>query len=375
MLGKISPFPPNFGISDLGGDVIDGEVKWRVRSINKPNVKGVLTVPPRTNKCTCRKANPTDTTNITLAGDAAATLTVVDDTTALAAAGLSNVCTSGKVYKLDNSGGTAIAWANVYGSAGNTNSHCATACFRTTGSGGGTVAINGYGANYKSESGYESQTVIKATSAAEDTLQVYAQAGTVVYFILPQLEEGPTCSPPIFQDSDLVDGLNSITRGGTVITTDTDDCIRSNNVAFMGEIDLAETTQDEYATIISSYGDASNYFRIYFRTIYNNIYIGKIISGTPTSCSAYYGTTGATKFQYQTYLSSTTGFGIRCRWFIDGAWSSWTTWDTDSNTQDIPLGTTLDIGHLNGSNQLYGYHKWHRTWFHMNPQAFLEGIA
>jgi hypothetical protein len=374
MLGKVSPFPPSFGISNLGGDVIDGEVKWRVRSINKPDIKGVLTVPSRTNKCTCRKANPVDTSNIIKSGDAAAVLSVVDDTAALAAAGLDKICTSGKVYKLDNSGGVSEALANCLGSVGNTNVHSLMVFAKASGeayirfsTGGVAVAMS---ASYTK---VLNENIIPGNTGA--VLQIRALAGAVVYFILPQLEESPYCTPPIFQDSDLVDGLNSITRSGTIISTDIDGYIRPNNVAFMGEIDLRDTTQDDEATIISAYNDSSNYFKIYLRTIYHAIYVKKTISGTSTSCSTYYGATGATKFQYKVYLSSTIGFGIRCRWFIDGVWSSWTTWDTNSNIQDISLGTTLNIGNLNGNHQLYGYHKWHRTWFHMNPKAFLEGIV
>lgn len=153
----------------------------------------LLCEPAATNKCTCNNHNPTDTTNVTKYGNTSATLTVVDDADELAAVGLDNICSSGKVYKLDNTVGSGLAYAQVTGACGNTNKHTASAFIRTTGS-TATIAIGGYGASYVSATHYTRIEVAKTTPVTSDTLQLYAQFGTVLYFILVQLEEGPIAS-------------------------------------------------------------------------------------------------------------------------------------------------------------------------------------
>ena len=76
--------------------------------------KGLLIEESRTNFVSgVDFVNPTSTTGWTLFGEAAATLSVVTDTTELTAAGLSGICTSGKVYKVDNSAGVNSAYARV----------------------------------------------------------------------------------------------------------------------------------------------------------------------------------------------------------------------------------------------------------------------
>ena len=77
------------------------------------------------NKIPHKTANPVDTTGTVMTGDAAAVLSVVDDVSALAAAGLSAICSSGKVYKLDNSAGTTYAYCKLLPAVGNTNIHSA----------------------------------------------------------------------------------------------------------------------------------------------------------------------------------------------------------------------------------------------------------
>lgn len=166
---------------------------------------GVVTTsgvkPARTNKCNNYNANPTDLTGLTKTGDAAATLTLVDDTASLTTANLGTICTSGKVYKLDNSAGStaAIATQGTTGSAntGNTNAHSlsawmrgtGTARLRLTGVNSTTLALSSTYTKWKTEN--------VTPSASTDNWSVWASAGAVVYFILNQLEEGATASPII----------------------------------------------------------------------------------------------------------------------------------------------------------------------------------
>lgn len=149
------------------------------------------------NKCLNHNANPTDLTGLYTGGDAAAVLSVVDDSAALAAAGLSGICTSGMVYKLDNSAGTGAAQAIVNGFAGTANQHTLSGYFRGTGN----------GANL--HSGYEQGPLITLTDAYQrsafhtstnETLRTYwvrVKPGAVVHFILNQMEELPYLTEPV----------------------------------------------------------------------------------------------------------------------------------------------------------------------------------
>ena len=160
--------------------------------------KGLLIEGARTNKCTNYNAAPNGSlTNITKSGDAAATLTEVDDTAALATAGLSQICSSGKVFKLDNSAGGSAAYATFEGTTGNTNTHN----FSLWARGSGTM-------RYGDNGGFASGTITltsafvryshaDATVGSGAKMAVEAQAGAIVYFILNQLEEGGFVSSPI----------------------------------------------------------------------------------------------------------------------------------------------------------------------------------
>jgi hypothetical protein len=165
---------------------------------------------------TCRKFNPVDTTNLTKSGDAAAVLSVVDDTAALTAAGLDKICTSGKVYKLDNSGGGNIAYADISGGSGNLNPQSLSWYSRAV----GAAYLRFNNANHPtsaSTTGYAQQKFESRTPTSTGAaFSIYLAPGSIVYFILPQLEEGAFATPPIFDP--LNDSLTSITRAATNLT-------------------------------------------------------------------------------------------------------------------------------------------------------------
>ena len=153
-----------------------------------------------TNKCTCAKSNPQDLTNITKSGDVAAVLSVVNDAAALAAAGLSAF--GPNVYKLDNSAGTTNAYAICSGVTGNANAHSLSVFAR--GSGSITLTWVGSGVNavtWAGTDGYLRKKIENSVSgydpASTERLTVKALPGSIVYFTLPQLEEGPVCTSPI----------------------------------------------------------------------------------------------------------------------------------------------------------------------------------
>ncbi|HEV7293104.1 MAG TPA: hypothetical protein VGN79_12365 [Devosia sp.] len=169
---------------------------------------GLQTVPTRVNKCTNRNANPVDLTNVSKAGDAAAVLSVVDDVAALAAAGLSGICTSGKVYKFDNSAGTGDAFLIVSGQVGNTNTHIVSAFVR--GSEARIYATTGADGAYDfpASDSYRRVSAVINPTATTRQLSFYVRAGRTVYVILNQLEEGSFATPPI------VTSGSAVTRTG-----------------------------------------------------------------------------------------------------------------------------------------------------------------
>lgn len=152
---------------------------------------GLLLEGAITNKNTNYNANPTATTSFSTSGDAAGTLSVVDDTAALAAAGLDLLCTSGKVFCANNSAGSTDYTVSLPGTTGNTNKHSASVYIRSPH--GGTVctiALNGSPVSITGNATYQRYKHENQTpgSSSQRTVMV-VPAGKTVYFILYQLEE------------------------------------------------------------------------------------------------------------------------------------------------------------------------------------------
>ena len=151
-----------------------------------------------TNKASNYNANPTDLTGVTKLGDAAATLAVVDDSAALAAAGLSGICMSGKVFKLDNTAGTGAAWVFCSAATGNTSAHSMSSYLR--GSGGYFLKLSGEAtaSNFTATAGYVRRKRVNFIPGdSGKVMTIGVNAGGVVYFVLNQMEEGKDISPPI----------------------------------------------------------------------------------------------------------------------------------------------------------------------------------
>lgn len=193
-----------------------GMTRYTGNTYGQPGL-GVLAEPSLTNKVTCQKANPTVTTNITKVGDEASVLSIVDDTAALTAAGLIGICTLGDVYKLDNSAGVLIADANIAGATANTNKHTGSAYVRASAGAGvvrsdlSTISVAFSNAAY--------ERVIGANftpSSNSAILTIRANAGAVVYFILPQLEEYPVATSPIFAVPETTAAVTRASRYTTI---------------------------------------------------------------------------------------------------------------------------------------------------------------
>ncbi|NBX65407.1 MAG: SGNH/GDSL hydrolase family protein [Proteobacteria bacterium] len=165
------------------------------------NALGILIEGSVTNKCTNTNVNPTATTNITKGGDAASTLSVVDDTAALATAKLDALCTNGMVFKLDNSAGTGTAYVDIGGQTGNTNPHTFSVWVRGNSGTIGALTRSGTGANtLNMTGGLPYQRYVLANETPNITavqMRIRANAGKVIWFILNQLEEMPFATSEI----------------------------------------------------------------------------------------------------------------------------------------------------------------------------------
>lgn len=191
---------------------------------NEPRItdKGLLIEEARTNKVAIFNANPTSLAGLTKSGDAAATLALADDSAALAAAGLAGIATSGQVFKLDNSAGTSNAFVLIAGNSNTSVMHVVSAWVRYQGPGQATIGINvnaGTFATYPASEGYVRRTSTPAIPTTVNQAFVLAPAGGVLYFILPQLEEGAFATSPIITtgvaatraaDSVSISGLGAI---------------------------------------------------------------------------------------------------------------------------------------------------------------------
>lgn len=169
---------------------------------NEGNFLGLLCEVNLQNKIEMENANPVVTTGITTSGSG--TVTIVDDSAELAAAGLDDVCTSGMVFKAEATTSSTFA---VYlpGAVGNTNSHSMSFYARGEGTGTRTAIINlgGDSLNVAPASGgyirYTHENLTPDGTTRKFTIAV--DGNDTLYFILPQLEEYPACTSVIVGDN------------------------------------------------------------------------------------------------------------------------------------------------------------------------------
>jgi hypothetical protein len=179
-------------------DAADGKLKPYATDTIRREVKGWLLEPQRTQKCTRNHLHGGAITGWTKTGDAASTLTAVADATELAAAGLDQICSDSYVLKLDNSAGITAAKATNAGTAGNTNQHACSAFMRGSGDARPRLSGAGIAGSFVTlTSSYVLLQAVLTPDGAGNVLQIEANAGAVVYFVLGQLEEGAYAASPI----------------------------------------------------------------------------------------------------------------------------------------------------------------------------------
>jgi hypothetical protein len=175
--------------------------------------KGALLLEPASANLAAVVAAPTDTSGLYVTGAPEATLAVVEDTTALAAAGLLSV-TAGKALLLDNTAGSSNARLAIQATVDSTTQWVLSAFMRSTGS---VTLRTGYG-GYPAIGSFASDPVITAASyvrasrnSAEKDVGAYnpldsiwfdVSAGAKLWISCPQWEAGRlTPSSPIFRSA------------------------------------------------------------------------------------------------------------------------------------------------------------------------------
>lgn len=291
-----------------------------------------------------------------LSGDAAATLSVVDDTAALATAGLQNICASGKVYKLDNSAGVGTASVVAFsGSTGNTNPHAISIYCRTTGAVSGAIfALGGGGAAgdvaLPAISGaYTRKTATGTPSAGSNTLNIYnVPAGGSAYFILPQLEELPFATSPI------ITAGATATRAATVLTYPPANW-QGNNIAFSIEaVTNKAILANTYPMVFEVGTSAQDNVQVFFN--HNAMGLERYISNAVSTSSKALVPVVGTTYKIGARLSKTTGVAI----FVNGNKGESST----AITTDLVAAGPIRLGsYFNGTFPLNGQLKNLRIWW------------
>ena len=163
------------------------------------NPLGLLREPTRQNKCTNYNINPTDLTGLTKTGDAAGVLSILDDSAALAAAGLDNICTNGMAIDMDNTAGTTNMIVTISGTAGNTNNHSFSAYARmVTGAFVTMQTTSSQGTISFSSTSYIRRVSNDVTiDNSARSVRFIIAAGRRARAVLNQFEEGSLSTSPI----------------------------------------------------------------------------------------------------------------------------------------------------------------------------------
>lgn len=316
---------------------------------------GWLCEPVRTNKVTCRKSDPVDTSGLTKGGDAAAILSVVDDTAALTAAGLIGICNSGKVYKLDNSLGVLSSVVDFSGATGNTNNHSIKIIAKTNGTECKIRTNFAEGIVSFTNTTYaviKSENIVIGGTGRLFTLQ--ASAGAIVYFILPDLQEGSFCTSSICKASDGSDPLTALTRSATVASFPTAGKIPVNNFAIRMIVVPRASGQNGTFLFGTFVGSTSYSFSYYIQS--SNITFRKTVNSVATTVTAPITHTTGVPLEIIYVSSATVGMQTSVRAFSTtwNAFTDGTLNSTDAAKANAQIGSAYQLGALNSTSQFTG---------------------
>lgn len=337
------------------GTVVDGGVTWQYMGYATLNHRRYLGLPAATNKVTARKVNPTDFTNITTSGPG--TFSIVSQTVALNNGGLSSICTSGNVYKIDATGG-AISEVVFAPTVGNTNIH--SSAVYVWGTGNVVFRINATGATFALTSVPTRITEVNITpSSSTRQLRLIVEAGSTAYFILPELIEAPFLTQsPVVPGPAETDALSSYTRPATICRENSEGRIRSQNTGFWLRVNPSAAGQSS-ADMFGTYVDGSNYLQL--RADATQLLFNKRL-GTSNTASPTYTHAANTPFEARGAWTDQ-GMLIQTRALNGADWSNWSLWATNTNTAPAPIASTFEIGSRNGANQFAGNYGQLKTLF------------
>jgi lysophospholipase L1-like esterase len=287
---------------------------------------------------------------------------------------LSLICTTGKVYEIDNTNDLAVAaYANISGLTGNTNIHALSIYTRkVVGTGGTLRKLKASASQVAFNTTYYAKVKLVDVVAVDDQLTIRCDAGSKIRFILPQLEEGAFATPPIFDP--LNDSLTSITRAATNLTLPTAGILPVNDFGIWGEVIPGASGQPSFAMFFCSYVDPTNDVRVTQPTTGAQIRFEKKINNTSHALFDLYAPAKDAPFQYQAFQSRVYGMGIRVKQ-QGGAWSAWTLKDDADGRLDATIASTYQVGARNNASHFAGYYPGLAVIQHADPKAYLETLT
>ena len=319
-------------------------------SVYSEAYKGALVEPARTNKVTCRKANPVDTTRISVDSGQLTDLTLVDMSEALLRSGLSHLCTSGLVYRLDNSTNGANKYARCVGPAGNTQPHTMSAYICGTGKGG--VRKSGVSGAGSVENIVLTDSFVRVSDMGNNAVAasegcIVANPYSVVYFILPQFEEGAFATSPIALASDGSDPLTTLTRPAANLTRPTAGSVTGSGFGVYGRVRLpaGSSGQDLFACLWGTDKDSANYSHILLRPSNNRLQIQNVVGASSNGIAWFSSFTLAPNSLFEYHgLFTPIGVSLRYRVWNGSAWGSWSAWASESVNCTLSIGATFSVG-------------------------------
>lgn len=279
------------------------------------------------------KATNTSTTairGITLSGHAAAYAEIVDDSAALTAAGLGNIC-NGRVVKIDTAGCTTFGRVNIEGTTGNTNARSLSMYGRGTGWTGKLImdlssdkAYRPTVSNNYSLLKHENRTPL----GTSEKIALLLNPNYIFYFILPQLEEGAFATSPIITQGATATRAAVLPNLGSSGNTKTSSITGVYHITPQA-IGASPGNRWRFA----SYTDANNYIGVLYNGI--NVIFRKRVAGTNYDATRAVTESAGTTYKVVWRINADNSTDL----FVNG-----TKGTGNANTTAPVFGTTVVIG-------------------------------
>lgn len=324
------------------GLAAEADGRWRRFATGAPRLTGLglLIEGQRTNKLTVANAAPVDRTGVTRMGDAAAILTVEDDTAALRAAGFGDLIDAGvmngQVFRLDNRAGTTAIQARCAGPVGELVDHAVSVVWRGAGLARyGTT--QSFGASEALPATYERRwKTLGGFSGVGRTFGLEASPGAEVRFLLMQMEAGTHPTSPIITHG------AAATRGADALTVD---LAEAANWTMIGETTLDDGGREQALVELRDGGDER---LMTLRRLADGTLVARLHDGATTVVAGAVAKAGARIVRW-----AVTRAGADCTVVVDGA-------EVGAASLTTPAPRRARLGALgDGSAALDG---WMRRW-------------